>query len=92
MPVSKLQKGINADAMAAFNSTKHSVSDEESLMQAYNQLGASVVEKISSSRKDLGYIALGEKITKQPYSQDEKIFKNDLKYCRHCHRECSEYY
>ncbi|MBK7865840.1 MAG: GAF domain-containing protein [Ignavibacteriales bacterium] len=70
----KTAKGINAETISAFNSTKHSVSNQESLLQAYNQLGASVVEKISSSRKDLGYIALGEKITKQPYSQEEKDF------------------
>ncbi len=70
----KTAKGINADAISAFNSACHSVSKEESLMQAYTVLGASVVERISSSRKDLGYIALGEKITKQPYSQEEKDF------------------
>jgi sigma-B regulation protein RsbU (phosphoserine phosphatase) len=70
----KTAKGIHAEAIATFNSTCHSVSNEESLMAAYTLLGASVVEKISSSRKDLGYIALGEKITKQPYSQEEKDF------------------
>ncbi len=70
----KTAKGIQADVIAAFNSATHSASDEESLMKAFSLLGASVVEKISSSRKDLGFIALGEKITKQPYSQDEKDF------------------
>ncbi|GAB1443833.1 hypothetical protein MASR2M39_26770 [Ignavibacteriales bacterium] len=70
----KTAKGIHSDAVAAFNFANYSVSDGEFLMQEFTKLGASVVEKISSSRKDLGYIALGEKITKQPYSQDEKDF------------------
>lgn len=70
----KTAKGIHADMVSAFNTANHSVSDEESLIRAYTLLGASVVEKISSSRKDLGYIALGEKITNQPYTQEEKDF------------------
>lgn len=70
----KTAKGIHADVVSAFNTANNSVSDEDSLLQSFTLLGASVVEKISSSRKDLGYIALGEKITKQPYTQEEKDF------------------
>lgn len=70
----KTAKGISHLLVEEFNSAGHRFSDRLVEEGYFSKLGVSVVEKISSSRKELGYIALGEKITKQPYNSDEIDF------------------
>ncbi len=67
-------KGIHSDAVTDFNLKAYSADDSEGIAAAFPALGAMVWQKISSSRRDLGYLALGEKITKQPYSTEETEF------------------
>ena len=67
-------KGINGDAVAGFNNSAFPAGDDSGIAAAFPGLGAVVWHKISSSRRDLGYLALGEKITKQPYSVEETEF------------------
>ncbi|GAB1349006.1 hypothetical protein MASR1M107_12190 [Ignavibacteriales bacterium] len=70
----KTAKGISQKLVDEFNSKKLSFSEELVSDGHFEMLGVSVIEKISSSRRELGYIALGEKITKQPYIKEEIEF------------------
>jgi sigma-B regulation protein RsbU (phosphoserine phosphatase) len=70
----KTAKGISPDLITDFNNKGIPFNDEEEILKNFMPLGSAVSEKISSSRKDLGYIVLGEKITKQPYTTEEIEF------------------
>lgn len=67
-------KGIHSDVVTEFNLKSFAADDGEGIETAFPALGAKVWQKISSSRRDLGYLVLGEKITKQPYTPEETEF------------------
>lgn len=72
----KSQRGFSSEALHAFpeNLLPEEIDSSTELSEFLEKGKCIHFEKISSSRRVLGFIALGEKITKTPYSDEEKDF------------------